>query len=272
MAIAVWTKLPKNMVESAVKKAVAASVICLFLLSLPRDAQAQFGFDLALIIAGLKQINSLLTSQVAAPLKTIQQIENDYTQFQTEVIYPLTAINQLKNAVLGFRNEMTAMNGLMSKQYVSAQLPATQQLEQLLMSGDPNAVKQVGNSFQQVYGVLPTATQAPEFIRYSIDISDAQAQDAMKRAIELDALAQREMEVSEQLQDQIRTATPGTAPMVEAIAAAWVVRANAYSQSAMAQLMRVRSSSVANQSAISKWATSNTNHLTDAIGKIASNQ
>ena len=123
------------------------------LVELPREAQAQFGLDLALIIAGLKQINSLLTSQVAAPLKTIQQIENEYTQFQTQVIYPLTAINQLKNAVLSFRNEMIAMNGLMSKQYVSAQLPATQRLEQLLMSGDPNAVKQVGGSFQQVYGV-----------------------------------------------------------------------------------------------------------------------
>ena len=267
-----WTRFPKSTVQGTAKKAVAAFVMCLFLLSIPREAQAQFGFDLALIIAGLKQINSLLTTQVAAPLKTIQQIENEYTQFQTQVIYPLTAINQLKNAELSYRNEMIAMNGLMSKQYESAQLPATQHLEQLLMSGDPNAVKQVGGSFQQVYGVLPTETQAPQFIRYSIDISDAQAQDAMKRAIELDALAQREMEVSEQLQDQIRTATPGTAPMVEAIAAAWVVRANAYSQSAMAQLMRVRSSSVANQSAVSKWATSNTNHLTDAIGKIASNQ
>ncbi len=206
MMMRVWTKFSKNMVQNAGKKAVAACVICLILLSIPREAQAQFGLDLALIIAGLKQINSLLTSQVAAPLKTIQQIENDYTQFQTQVIYPLTAINQLKNAVLSFRNEMMAMNGLMSKQYVSAQLPATQRLEQLLMSGDPNAVKQVGGSFQQVYGVLPTETQAPQFIRYSIDISDAQAQDAMKRAIELDALAQREMEVSEQLQDQIRTA------------------------------------------------------------------
>ena len=97
------------MAHGMAKKVVAASVICLFLLSLPRDAQAQFGVDLALIIAGLKQINSLLTSQVAAPLKTIQQIENDYTQFQTQVIYPLTAINQLKNAVLSFRNEMIAM-------------------------------------------------------------------------------------------------------------------------------------------------------------------
>jgi hypothetical protein len=185
------------------------------------------------------------------------------------VIYPITAINQLKSAVLNFRNQMKAMNGLMSTQYNSAQLPVPQQLEQLLMSGNPNAVNQVGAIYQQVYGTLPSGTQAPQFIRYSIDISDAQAQDAMKRAIELDALAQREMEVSEQLQEQIRTATPGTAPMIEAVAAAWVVRANAYSQAAMSQLMRVRSSSIANQSAISKWATSNTNNLTNAIGKIA---
>jgi hypothetical protein len=56
--------------------------------------------------------------------------------------------------------------------------------------------------------------------------------------------------------------------MVEAVAAAWVVRANAYSQAAMSQLMRIRSSSIANQSAISKWATTNTNSLTNAIGKI----
>ena len=158
----------------------------MLVLSIPRPAQAQFGIDLALIIAGLKQINSLLTSQVAAPLQQIQKIESEYTQFQQDVIYPIGAINQLKNAVLMFRNQMQAMNGLMTMQYNSAQLPVTQQLEQLLLSGDPNAVKQVGAVYQQVYGMLPADNQAPQFIRYSIDISDAQAQDAMKRAIELD--------------------------------------------------------------------------------------
>ena len=265
----IWTHLQEKITMSTRQRVVAACVTALLLVSLPRSAQAQFGIDLAVIIAGLKQINSLLTSQVASPLQQIQKIENDYTQFQRDVIYPVGAINQLKNAVLNFRNEMRAMDGLMGTHYYSAQLPATKQLEQLLLSGDPNGVQQVGMTYQQVYGALPSDTQAPQFIRYSIDISDAQAQDAMKRAIELDALAQREMEVSEQLQDQIRTATPGTAPMVEAVAAAWVVRANAYSQSAMAQLMRIRSSAVANQSAISKWATANTNDLTNAIRKIA---
>ena len=264
-----WTNLRVKLTAGIRQKAAAGCILALLVVSIPPPAQAQFGIDLALIIAGLKQINSLLTSQVAAPLNDIQKIENDYMKFQREVIYPITAINQLKSAVLNFRNQMKAMNGLMSTQYNSAQLPVPQQLEQLLMSGNPNAVNQVGAIYQQVYGNLPSDTQAPQFIRYSIDISDAQAQDAMKRAIELDALAQREMEVSEQLQEQIRTATPGTAPMIEAVAAAWVVRANAYSQSAMSQLMRVRSSSIANQSAISKWATSNTNNLTNAIGKIA---
>jgi hypothetical protein len=264
-----WTKLRAKLTSSMRRRLATGLVLAMAMLSIPRPAQAQFGIDLALIIAGLKQINSLLT-QVAAPLNAIQKIETEYTQFQRDVIYPIGAINQLKNAVFMFRNEMKAMNGLMSMQYNSAQLPVTQQLEQLLLSGDPNAVKQVGAVYQQVYGMLPADNQAPQFIRYSIDISDAQAQDAMKRAIELDALAQREMEVSEQLQDQIRTATPGTAPMIEAVAAAWVVRANAYSQSAMSQLMRLRSSSIANQSAISKWATTNTNSLTNAIGKITS--
>ena len=265
-----WTKLRAKLTTSMRRRLATGLVLAMAMLSIPHPAQAQFGIDLALIIAGLKQINSLLTSQVAAPLNAIQKIESEYTQFQRDVIYPIGAINQLKNAVFMFRNEMKAMNGLMSMQYNSAQLPVTQQLEQLLLSGDPNAVKQVGAVYQQVYGMLPADNQAPQFIRYSIDVSDAQAQDAMKRAIELDALAQREMEVSEQLQDQIRTATPGTAPMIEAVAAAWVVRANAYSQSAMSQLMRIRSSSIANQGAISKWATSNTNSLTNAIGKMTS--
>ena len=264
-----WTKLPATVATTMGQRVAAGLILALLVLSIPRPAQAQFGIDLAVIIAGLKQINSLLTSQVAAPLKEIQKIESEYMQFQRDVIYPINAINQLKSTVFMFRNEMKSMNGLMSVQYKSAQLPVPQQLEQLLLSADPNAVKQVGAVYQQVYGVLPTDIQAPQFIRYSIDISDAQAQDAMKRAIELDALAQREMEVSEQLQDQIRTATPGTAPMIEAVAAAWVVRANAYSQSAMSQLMRIRSSSIANQGAITKWATSNTNSLTNAIGKIA---
>ena len=84
-----WTKLR----ATSMKQRVAAGlVLAMLVLSIPRPAQAQFGIDLALISAGLKQINSPLTSQVAAPLQRIQKIESEYTQFQQDVIYPIGAI------------------------------------------------------------------------------------------------------------------------------------------------------------------------------------
>ena len=80
-----WTKLRAKLTTSMRQGVVAGLILVLLMLSIPRPAQAQFGIDLALIIAGLKQINSLLTSQVAAPLQQIQKIESEYTKFQQEV-------------------------------------------------------------------------------------------------------------------------------------------------------------------------------------------
>jgi len=44
-------------------------------------------------------------------------------------------------------------------------------------------------------------------------------------------------------------AAPGSAPILEAEADVWVVRANAYTQAALAELMRTRGIDLANQSA-----------------------
>jgi hypothetical protein len=256
-------------IKPLLKRRIAAlCVLGLFVAMLPRPAKAQFGIDLAVIVAGLNQINSLLSSAVGAPLQNIQQIESQNTQYQQNVVYPVAAINQLKSAALGFQNQMARMNNIMQAQYASSQLPAPQQLEQLLVSTDPNSINQVGSAYQQVYGTLPANTQAPPEIRNNIDISDAQAQDAMKKAIQLEALANRELEVSQQLQQQIQSASPGTAPMVEGVAAAWVVRANAYSQSAMAELMRVRSATVANHSAWLKQSTASANALSNQMQSV----
>ena len=221
----------------------------------PHPARAQFGIDLAVIESGLQAISNLLKSAVATPLQSIQAIEKDWTQFEQTVIYPEQAILQAKNAVVGFSTSLQQMNRVFSLQYASAQMPAPQQFEQQLLSRDPNQVASLGTSFHQVYGVLPASTEAPQAILNWIDITDAEAQDGFKKAIELDALADREQEIAQQLNQQIQTAAPGSAPILEAEAAAWVVRANAYSQSAMAELMRVRSAEVASQSSYLKSVT-----------------
>jgi hypothetical protein len=47
----------------------------------------------------------------------------------------------------------------------------------------------------------------------------------------------------------VQSATPGSAPIIEAQADAWLVRAHAYTQSALADLMRVRAIDLANNGA-----------------------
>jgi hypothetical protein len=143
----------------------------------------------------------------------------------------------------------------------SATLPQSQSLETTLLSRNAGNVSTVSPQFQSVYGVVMTQNSASPQVRTMTDMTDAQAQDAMKRAIEIDALADKELSAATQMGQQISQAAPGSAPILEAEADVWVVRANAYTQAALAELMRTRGIDLANQSKASKLATTdNTNN------------
>ena len=237
----------------------------LLALAVPRQAHAQLGLDLAAILAGLQQISSLLSSSVAAPLAQIQSVERNVQQFQQTVLYPQQAINSARTLSASFTAPMRSMQSLMNLNLSSATMPAPRRLEQQMLSGDPNNVAGLGSSYAQVYGALPSQTAAPQTVRSTIDMTDAQAQDAMKKAIELDALAARELEVAQSLNQQIQVAAPGTAPILEAEGSAWVLQANAYSQSAMAALLRVRTTELSNAGSRAKGATSQTQQLNQNV-------
>jgi translation elongation factor TU len=79
--------------------------------------------------------------------------------------------------------------------------------------------------------------------------TDAAAQAAMKRAIAIDEIADLELEASDRILQEIQAAAPGSAPIIEAGAAAWLVRANAHTQAAFTELMRLRAIDLANSSA-----------------------
>jgi hypothetical protein len=270
-----------NFLRSDAMRAKTKSLLCksgvwllvaVLLLGRPGPAHAQFGIDLGVIEAGLQAILSVLKSSVGGPLQAIEAIERSWTQFEQTTIYPQSSILQAQNAVAGFALPMQQMNQIVSINYASAQLPAPQQLEQQLLSGDPSQVANLGAAYHQVYGNLPAATQAPQHVQNSIDITDAEAQDGFKKAIELDALALQEEQVAQQLNQQIQQAAPGSAPILEADAAAWVVRANAYTQSAMAELMRVRSASIANQGTTMKDVTASTVHTNQNLQQMLNTQ
>lgn len=228
---------------------------------LPTHANGQFGIDTAAIMAALSKMQSLMNTYVAAPLRVINQNEQSIAKYEQQVMYPLAAINQAKSSVVQFENQFNNVSSMFRVNVSSATLPQSQNLETLLLSRNAANVPTISGQFQNVYGVVMAQNAASSQVRTMTDMTDAQAQDAMKRAIEIDALADAELSEANQMGQQISQAAPGSAEILEAEADVWVVRANAYTQAALAELMRTRGIDLANQSKNSKLATSdNTNN------------
>lgn len=238
-----------------------AIIVLAVLAILPTRANGQFGIDTAAILAALSKMQSLMNTFIATPLRTINQYEQSVAKYEQEVMYPLVAINQAKSSVMQFENQFNQVSGMFRVNVSSATLPQSQNLESLLLSRNAANVPIVSSQFQNVYGVVMAQNAASPQMRTMTDMTDAQAQDAMKRAIEIDALADAELNEANQMGQQISQAAPGSAPILEAEADVWVVRANAYTQAALAELMRTRGIDLANQSKTSKLAASdNTNN------------
>jgi len=256
--------------QPTVWKAAALALVALMLL--PGRANGQFGIDIAAIMAALSKVESLMSTYVAAPLKTINQTQQTVAKYEQEVVYPLAAINQARNSVTQFENQFSQVRNLFKGNVSSATLPQSQNLESILLSRNAGSLSTVSPQFQNVYGVVMPQNAASPQIRNMTDMTDAQAQDAMKRAIQIDSLADAELAEADKMGQQISATAPGSAPILEAEADVWVVRANAYTQSALAELMRTRGIDIANQSKLSKLAATDSTSSNSLINGVLTNR
>lgn len=210
-------------------KIVFAAAILIVLIALPFGARAQLGLDpcCAIISVGLNTISSLLSNVVAKPLGTIQQTEQQTSNFEQQVIYPATAIANAKGLVTQVLGQLRQVGQLYQIPTNSATLPTPQQLEQAVLSHNPQAFGQITQSYGSLYGNVMPATDAPQPVRDLVDMTDAEAQ-----------------------------------------AATWLVRSNAYTQSAMAELVRLRSIALANNGAGLKFNTTDTGDLRKSVGRM----
>jgi len=244
----------------------AAALLLILIVAVPQPVRSQF-IDpcCAIITAGLGSISSALSGVLGGGLNGILSIEQDISTFEQTVVWPQTLINQARSLVSSVQGIFTQMEGVMRIPVNSATLPATQQFEQNLLSGDPNQIGQTSTQYISVYGAVPDAASASPQTRDVVDMTDAAAQAAMKRAIEIDALADLELQAADQINQSVSTAAPGSAPIIEAQADAWLVRANAYTQAATADLMRVRAVDLADQSATVKNGAANSTAIQQQI-------
>lgn len=237
--------------------------LALVVMLLPDKARSQLGLDpcCAIISVGLNSISKLLSGVVAKPLASIQQTEQQDSDFEQNTVFPVASLKEAQALAVRSQSQFSQMRQIFQFQVSSATLPAPKQLEQVLLSRNPGNIAQVSQRFNSLYGPVMTATDAPQSVRDSVDMTDAEAQAAMKKSMEIDALADLELQAAEEINQQLQAASPGEAAILDAQASAWLVRANAYSQSAMAELVRVRSIELANRGTQMKFSTSHTNLL-----------
>jgi len=196
----------------------------------PQPARAQFGIDWGAIVAAIDSIGSAISNTIGPALRaingalgTLNQLMNSIQAFFVNIVYPQAAIARAQGLVGAVGGLYAQSQAISTVNVSSATLTNPQQLEQLLLSRNPMNVPAVSGGYQTVYQTIPIPQNASPQTRDLIDMSDAAAQAAMKRAIAIDAIADTEMQAANQINNQLAQAAPGTAPMVEAEAAAWLV-------------------------------------------------
>jgi hypothetical protein len=255
----------KWIADKAVVLALALLVVSLLS---PRETKAQFINPCCATAAiGLTSINSSLVSNIGGGLTNILNVEKNIQQFEQSTIYPLTAITNARNLVGTLSGVYAQIRNIYQifPRFSSATLGNTRTLESILLSGSAGQVGNTNAAYLNVYGAIPIANNAPTSARNVIDMSDAVAQDAMERAIAIDNIADQELRAADQINTSIQNAAPGSAPIIEAQADAWLVRANAYTQSAVSDLMRERAAALANNGAQLKDGANYTSITTQGI-------
>ena len=219
---------------------LAAVALLLTVLISPRTVQGQLPSPCcAILAAGLGTINSTLGSVIGGGLQAINTVLSDISNFEQTVVWPKQAIAQALGMAGQIQGFYAQIRSIFQIPIATATLQNPRQLESILLSRSAGQIPNTTGGYAAVYGVVPTPQNAPPPVRDIIDMTDAVAQDAMERAIAIDAIADQELAAADQINTNVQSATPGSAPIIEAQADAWLVRAHAYTQSALADLMRV---------------------------------
>jgi hypothetical protein len=251
------------------------AVVLIICLLVPQPVHAQF-IDWAAIVAAINAIGSAINNTIAPALRTINGalgtlngILNALQAFFQTVVYPPAAIARAQGLVGALGGLYANIRSIATINVASATLPLPQTFEGLVLSRNPLNIPTVTTQFKNLYQTVPAATDASPEQRNMMDMTDAASQDAFKRSVALDAIADTEMQAADQINQELQAAAPGTAPMIEAEAAAWLVRANAYTQSALGDVIRVRAIALANNSDVLKFnAASAAQFRQDAINAL----
>ena len=241
------------------------ALMAALLLAMPSPARAA----VADIISLLQTITSTLQNGIGTALSGIKTVNSSVMNLQQQVVWPLTAINQVRASGIAIKNHYQNLFAQAATiPLSSAGLVNPSQLETAFRSAMSGNLIQVQGAYARVYGQVPAATNAPALDRNMMDMDDAAATASLKTAVISDQNTERMLADANTLETQAVASAPGSAPLLTAQAQVANLVNQAYLAKMLAADLRLEATKLAHDNAIRKKSAASTGALRQQLQQV----
>jgi hypothetical protein len=246
--LSLWTK----------RRLYLLPLLLALVLLIPASARA----SVADIISLLQTITTTLQNGIGGILSEIKTLNASINNLHQQVVWPVGAINQARGFVVAAENRYrTLLAQVHASNVNSATLTNPTHLEALTRSGNAGILFQVQPAYAQVYGPVPSATDAQMLERDMMDMDDASALASLKTATLSDQSSSRMLNLADTIANQTINTAPGAAPLLTAEAQIANLENQAYLSKMLAAELRAEATKLAHDNAVRKRNAINTRTL-----------
>lgn len=221
------------------------------------------------ILTLFKTITNTIQGAIGGALSGIQTLNSTINNFRQQIIWPLAQLNQARAFVASTRAQY---GGLMSQIHAiknnSATLTNPTQLESVFRNGQSGSISQFEPLYTNVYGNVPSSSDARPVQRNMVDMDDALAQGSLKTSVLSDQTTQGMLALADSIEQQSATAAPGSAPMLATQAGISELESQAYLAKILASELRQEAAKLAHQNSLLKQSAASTRNLQNQVQQV----
>lgn len=214
----------------------------------PTSSYAQFG-----IIGGIQNLLNLINGTISETLNTIGAIAQTLSSLHQQIVWPVQLVQRARSSIGSLISQSRgALQNVYSLPVRSATLPVPVDFETIMRNQQTNDFGALAQSYYRTYGAVPAATDADSLARNLIDVDDAMALGTLKTLKASDWTSELILQSGNQIEDQARSAAPGSAPFLTAASVAANIQSQAMMQKMLAAMLRQEAARVAHENAVHK--------------------
>jgi hypothetical protein len=237
-----WARSWRRIVGVTLIAALTAGV------AFPPPVYAQFG-----LLGGIQNIINIINGAIGSALNAISAVSRALDDLHQQTVWPIQLINRARSAISALIAQFRGVTHLIYIAPVSsATLPTPVGLEAIVRNRQTNDFPSLTQSYYRAFGPLPAAAEADPLARNMIDIDDGLALATLKTLKATDKGGDLILESGNQIEDEARSAAPGSAPFLTASAMAANIQSQAMMQKMLAAMLRQEAARIAHENALRK--------------------